>query len=78
MLSVHHPNVTRRGGAAGRDDDYTYRFGELRDSPTAVRPLTRSSDKLISAPETTADLYDDKVSHLVDQTMRGFNSTVFA
>ena len=28
-LSDAHPNVVKRGGKAGREDEYTYTFGQL-------------------------------------------------
>ncbi|ORY32865.1 kinesin motor domain-domain-containing protein [Naematelia encephala] len=60
-LSDAHPNVQKRGGKAGREDEYTYTF-----------------DKLIQYPSTTPELYNAKVSALVDKAMNGFNSTIFA
>jgi hypothetical protein len=29
-LTDQHPNVQKRGGKAGREEEYTYNFGRLR------------------------------------------------
>jgi centromeric protein E len=35
-------------------------------------------DALLEYPARTPDLYEDKIAPLVDKTMNGFNSTIFA
>lgn len=36
------------------------------------------TDKLLQYPSRTPDLYEAKIAPLVEKTMNGFNSTIFA
>lgn len=72
-LSDAHPNVVKRGGKAGREDEYVYSFGE----PCRVQ-LVLMIDALLQYPSKTPELYTSKIAPLVDKAMNGFNSTIFA
>ena len=73
-LSDSHPNVVKRGGKAGREDEYSYTFGK-----TIVCIIFElMADKLLQYPSTTPDLYNAKIAPLVEKAMSGFNTTVFA
>ena len=75
-LTDHHPNVQKRGGKAGREDEYSYNFGP---SPSdAVLCKLTSIDALLQFPSRTPDLYEQRVAPLVNKAMNGYNSTIFA
>lgn len=76
ILADAHPNIVKRGGKSGREAEYTYTFGKLFSMILGVALIP--SDALLESPARTPDLYEDKIAPLVDKTMNGFNSTIFA
>jgi centromeric protein E len=75
-LSDLHPNVIKRGGKAGREEEYTYCFGTYR--VLSLHHQTQPTDKLLQFPARTPELYEENVAPLVIKAMNGFNSTIFA
>lgn len=75
-LTDKHPNVQKRGGKAGREDEYTYNFGQPRLSPHPTWLI--QADALLQFPSRTPDLYQQRVAPLINKAMNGYNSTIFA